>query len=125
MPRLPDDFDWPGVTILVPARNEGRVIQGTIDALFALDYPAAKLQITIVNDGSTDDTAAIVDRMAATDPRVRCLTVPAEVSGRGKAAALNLAFPTVAHDLIAIYDADNRPERASLRSLNSYAAPRV
>ncbi len=116
------DFDWPGVSIMVPARNEAVVIRRTIEALLALDYPAARLQIVIVNDGSTDDTAAIVNETAATDGRVRCVTVPAEVSGRGKAAALNLAFPMVAHELIAIYDADNRPEPASLRTLVSALA---
>ena len=114
---IPDGYDWPSVSIMVPARNESTVIRRTIDALLSLDYPSEKLQIVIVNDGSTDDTEAIVNELAALDPRVRCLTVPKDVSGRGKAAALNLAFPSVKHELIAIYDADNRPEPASLRTL--------
>lgn len=114
---LPDDFDWPSVSIMVPARNEATVIRRTVEALLSLDYPADRLQIVIVNDGSTDDTEGIVNSLAALDSRVRCLTVPKDVSGRGKAAALNLAFPSVKHELIAIYDADNRPEPASLRTL--------
>ncbi len=115
--QLTGDVDWPAVSILVPARNEATVIRRTVEALLSLDYPADRLQIVIVNDGSTDDTRAIVEAIAAGDPRVRCLTVPAELSGRGKAAALNLAFPSITHELIAIYDADNRPEPASLRTL--------
>jgi cellulose synthase/poly-beta-1,6-N-acetylglucosamine synthase-like glycosyltransferase len=115
--RVPEVFDWPGVSIMVPARNEARVIVSTLDALLELDYPADKLQIVIVNDGSTDATEELVTARAATDPRVRCLTVPKAVSGRGKAAALNLAFGQVAHELVAIYDADNRPEPPSLKKL--------
>ncbi len=114
-----DGVDWPSVSILVPARNEARVIASTIDALRALDYPRDRIDITIVDDGSTNGTDAIVADIAATDPRVRCLKVPAAEAGQGKASALNRAFALLRHDLIAIYDADNRPEPASLRRLVS------
>ncbi len=50
---------------------------------------------------------------------MRCLRVPAPDAGHGKAAALNFAFAQVRHGLIAIYDADNRPEPGSLRTLVS------
>jgi cellulose synthase/poly-beta-1,6-N-acetylglucosamine synthase-like glycosyltransferase len=115
--KSPEVFDWPAVSILVPARNEERVIVSTMEALLALDYPTDRLEVMIVNDGSTDATEALVQARTAIDPRVRCLTVPAERSGRGKAAALNLAFSLVRHDLIAIYDADNRPDPNSLKKL--------
>jgi cellulose synthase/poly-beta-1,6-N-acetylglucosamine synthase-like glycosyltransferase len=115
--RLPEVFDWPPVSIMVPARNEARVIESTMDALLSLDYPADRLEVVIVNDGSTDTTEGLVTARSVADPRVRCLTVPKEQSGRGKAAALNLAFSLVSHDLIAIYDADNRPEPPSLKKL--------
>jgi cellulose synthase/poly-beta-1,6-N-acetylglucosamine synthase-like glycosyltransferase len=108
---------WPGVSIVVPARNEARVIAQTIQALTALDYPADCLDITIVDDGSTDATPEIVAAMAANDPRIRCFRVPSGESGQGKASALNRVFPELKHDLIAIYDADNRPEPPSLRRL--------
>jgi cellulose synthase/poly-beta-1,6-N-acetylglucosamine synthase-like glycosyltransferase len=119
---LPAGFDWPPVSILVPARNEARVIERTVASLAALDYPADRVEILIVDDGSTDGTGAIVAGMARNDPRVQCLSVPAAQAGRGKAAALNLAFTAARHDLIAIYDADNRPEPASLRTLVSALA---
>jgi cellulose synthase/poly-beta-1,6-N-acetylglucosamine synthase-like glycosyltransferase len=116
---LPDDFDWPPVSILVPARNEAGVIAGTLDALGTLDYPADSLEIVVVDDGSTDGTAELVAAAAARDGRVRCLRVPAPDAGHGKAAALNFALAQVRHGLIAIYDADNRPEPGSLRTLVS------
>ena len=116
-PRLPAGADWPAVSILVPARNEARVIRGTLEKLLALDYPGDRLEIIVVDDGSTDGTGAIVSDFGTRDSRIRCLPTPPGLSGRGKAAALNSAFGLVNHDLIAIYDADNRPEPDSLRTL--------
>ena len=84
VPALPPGKEWPAVSILVPARNEARVIVSTLEHLCALDYPPEKLEIVIVDDGSTDGTGDIVDRVAAIDSRVRCLRVPPERGGRGK-----------------------------------------
>ncbi len=117
VPALPAGREWPAVSILVPARNEARVIARTVERLCALEYPPEKLEIVVVDDGSTDGTGDIVDRAAAADRRVRCLRVPCERGGRGKSAALTYAVEASRHDLIAIYDADNRPEPDSLRLL--------
>jgi cellulose synthase/poly-beta-1,6-N-acetylglucosamine synthase-like glycosyltransferase len=114
---LPPDAPWPAVSILVPARNEAKVIARTLEALCALDYPHDAMEIIVINDGSTDGTGEIVERLARRDQRIRCLNVQAALSGRGKAAALELAASEASHDLIAIYDADNRPEPGSLRIL--------
>ncbi|HVN95069.1 MAG TPA: glycosyltransferase [Syntrophorhabdaceae bacterium] len=117
VPSLPRGSDWPMVSILVPARNEARVIDGTLEHLLALDYPADRMEIIIIDDGSNDGTGDIVETIAARDARVRCLKVPPHLGGRGKSAALKLGVDAAQHDLIAIYDADNRPEAGSLRAL--------
>ncbi len=52
--------EWPGVSILVPARNEEKVIDGLLDHLQRLDYPRDRLEIIVINDGSTDRTASLV-----------------------------------------------------------------
>ena len=116
---IADPIVWPGVSILVPARNEARVIVRTLEALLALDYPPDRLEIAIVDDGSTDATGLLVAEMAGREPRVRCLSVPLGEAGQGKAAALNYGLKQVRHELVAIYDADNRPEPRSLRTLVS------
>src|ERR1700722_1657599 len=51
------DSELPLISVLVPCHNEGRVIAHTILALQRLDYPAAKIEFLLVNDGSTDNTA--------------------------------------------------------------------
>src|SRR5436190_1405832 len=59
----------PPVTIVVAARNEARGIEAAVTSLLRLDYPA--LEIVIVNDRSTDETGAILDRFAGQDSRLR------------------------------------------------------
>ena len=110
------DTELPCISVLVPCHNEGRVIAHTIHALQELDYPREKAEFLLINDGSTDDTAAVIRSFSA-DPRVRLLEVPAALSARGKSGALNYALSQARHPLIAIYDADNLPERGALRPL--------
>lgn len=114
-PLVPDS-GLPGVSIVVPCHNEERVIAHTIRALQALEYPPEKLEILIVNDGSTDSTAELV-RGFTSDPRVRLVEVPAAVAARGKSGALNFALRQATHPVLAIYDADNMPEPGALRPL--------
>ena len=109
--------DLPSVSILVPARNEELVIERTLDALRALRYPGGPLEIVVVDDGSTDGTAAIVERVARADPRIVLLRLPRQEQGRGKSHALNVALQRVSSELVAVYDADNRPEPGSLEIL--------
>ena len=59
------DADLPSVSILVPCHNEEKVIAHTIRALVALEYPQDKVEILIINDGSTDKTAEVVLGFAA------------------------------------------------------------
>jgi cellulose synthase/poly-beta-1,6-N-acetylglucosamine synthase-like glycosyltransferase len=115
IPSVPDS-ELPAVSVLVPCHNEELVISGTLQALFALEYPAALIQILIIDDGSTDRTAEIIQQFAP-DPRLTLLRVPSEIAARGKAGALNYGLTAAKHPIIAIYDADNRPEPGALRPL--------
>jgi cellulose synthase/poly-beta-1,6-N-acetylglucosamine synthase-like glycosyltransferase len=107
----------PPVSILIPARNEEVVIERTLEAIRGLRYPGGPLEITVIDDGSTDTTADIVRQVAERDPRVRLLGLPVKEQGRGKSHALNVALKSVKHDIVAVYDADNRPEPESLEIL--------
>jgi len=109
--------ELPAVSILLPCHNEELVIERTLEAMLALRYPADRLEILVINDASTDGTGACAERVAAREPRVRLLNIPAETGGRGKAAALNRGIQEARYSLLAIYDADNIPEPDSLRHL--------
>ncbi len=110
------DADCPGVSILIPCRNEERVIAYTIRALLALDYPKSQIEIVIINDGSTDRTAEVASEFNSI-ARVQVVNVPPEKAARGKSSALNYGIKFASHSIIAIYDADNVPEPGALRPL--------
>ena len=107
----------PFVSIIIPARNEARVIKETVHCMLSLNYPPDKLELLIANDGSTDDTRQILESI--NDKRLSVLNIPQEESGRGKSAVLNRALKLIKGEVIAIYDADNRPEKDALKLLVS------
>ena len=98
-PRLANlqDCEFPGLTVVIPCHNEAEVISDTIRSLQAVDYP--DLRIIVVDDGSSDGTAAIA---AACRPPVRVVCQRAA----GKAAALNAGLAAVETPLTSLVDAD-------------------
>ena len=59
------------VSVIVPAHNAARFLEETLRSALAQTYP--QLEVLVVDDASTDDTAAIAARIEASDPRVRVL----------------------------------------------------
>lgn len=110
-------IEWPMVSILIPAHNEEKVIEKTVRAMLALDYPPDRLEIMVINDGSKDRTADILDALAAEDIRLRPYHVPKGEGGKGKSRALNLGRRQARGEVIAVYDADNQPEPGALKYL--------
>jgi cellulose synthase/poly-beta-1,6-N-acetylglucosamine synthase-like glycosyltransferase len=92
----------PSVTVLVPAHDEEAVIAHRVENLLALRYPASRLDVLVVSDASSDRTDAIVEELAAREPRVRLLRVPRG----GKLAALNVAVPKASGEILAFSDAN-------------------
>ncbi|WP_135820377.1 glycosyltransferase [Halostella litorea] len=106
-PAIPDDADLPTVSVVVPAYNEEPVLQGTIDACKAIDYPAEKLEVILCYEaGSSDRTAEIAEAAAADDPRFRA--VERDEPGGGKAKAANYALQYATGEVIASIDADHQ-----------------
>lgn len=105
--RLADDACVP-VTVLVSARNEERDLPRCIAALLALDYPAGKLQVVLVDDFSTDATGGIIDATAATHAHVVALhsaTLPPN-GLEAKARGIAHGFTRATGDWVLITDAD-------------------
>jgi biofilm PGA synthesis N-glycosyltransferase PgaC len=67
--RPPPLANPPPISIIVPCHNESDTAAETFGALAAIDYP--DFEIIAVNDGSRDDTGAILERLAAENPRLR------------------------------------------------------
>ena len=110
-------FDYPTVSILIPAHNEEIVIAATIESMLALEYPRDRYEVIVINDGSTDRTKEIIENYAGSDARVKLYDVPKGQGGKGKSRALNLGVKIARSEVIAIYDADNTPQPDALRYL--------
>ncbi len=94
---------YPTVDILVPCFNEQETVGKTIESLLAMEYPQDKLTVTVVDDGSTDNTAAIAQTYAAKYPNVRFYTK----ENGGKYTALNFGIENATADIVGCLDADS------------------
>src|SRR6185436_20154578 len=102
--------------------NEAGVIEAKVRNALALDYPEDRLEIVVASDGSRDDTAEIVRRLAD-GRRVRLFDYPAN---RGKLHALNDTVPHLRGEVVAFSDASSMLAPDALRRLvRSFADPKV
>ena len=112
---------YPKVSIMVPAHNEGIVIVKTLEALLGLNYPKEQYEIIIINDNSSDNSAELLAAIQKNHPdrRLQIINTDHIVGGKGKSNALNIGFEACDGDYIVIYDADNTPEKDALLYLVS------
>lgn len=111
--------EYPFVSIMVPAHNEGIVIEKTVRSLLSLDYPAERYEVIIINDNSSDNSAQILKSIQDENPAVtlKVINTDAVTGGKGKSNALNIGFNISKGEYLAIYDADNTPEKKALKYL--------
>lgn len=118
----------PFVSVLIPARNEERVIATTIAQAAAQDYMGPDerplFEILAIDDASTDGTGGILASLATRYDHLRILTRTA-MDGGGKAAALNAALPLCRGEVIVVFDADILIARDFLRTLIAALDPSV
>jgi chlorobactene glucosyltransferase len=97
------------VSVIVPARNESGTIETVVRSVLASTY--RPFELLVVNDRSTDDTAAIVTRLAAGDPRVRLIEgQPLPEGWYGKPWACVQGYRAARGELLLFTDADTRHE---------------
>jgi peptidoglycan-N-acetylglucosamine deacetylase len=110
----------PEVTVMIPAYNEETVIVDTVRSALASIYP--KLEILVIDDGSTDRTAELVRANFGRDSRVRLLLQP----NRGKPAALNHALAEATGEIVVSIDADTIVDPEAIpRLVRHFADPKV
>jgi cellulose synthase/poly-beta-1,6-N-acetylglucosamine synthase-like glycosyltransferase len=95
--------ELPEVAITIPAHNSSRTIGKALDACLAQDYPREKLRITVVDDGSTDNTKEIVESYDGVNYIFQ--------KNAGPARARNAGWKSVTSEIVAFLDADCVPER--------------
>lgn len=105
----------PSVLLLVPFYNEEKNLPALLAKVASLDYEPAKLTAVLVNDGSTDKSLRLARAWLAGQPNWSLLSLSSNV---GKAAALNAALNQYpAGEIVAVYDADERPLPNALQQL--------
>jgi hyaluronan synthase len=62
------DGPWPSLTVIIPAYNEGAMVEKAIESVAASDYPADLLEIICIDDGSQDDTWTHIHRPKVATP---------------------------------------------------------
>jgi cellulose synthase/poly-beta-1,6-N-acetylglucosamine synthase-like glycosyltransferase len=109
----------PKVSLVIPTWNEEKTILGKLENTLALNYPRNKLEIIVIDSGSTDLTKKIVKKFK----RVKLIE---EKERNGKAIALNKAFKFCNGDIIVITDADSRLKKdILLKSMPYFSDPKV
>lgn len=104
------DEELPEVTVLIAAYNEARFIEDKIKNTFSLDYPADKLRMIVVSDGSDDGTPEIVSRY----DRVTLMHLPER---KGKIHAVNRVMKAVETPIVVFSDANTILNPMALKNL--------
>ncbi|MDX2556767.1 glycosyltransferase [Streptomyces stelliscabiei] len=107
------------VSVLVPAYNEAKCIEKTVRSLVASDHP---IEVLVIDDGSSDGTARIVEELSQDLSGVRVV----RQLNAGKPAALNRGIANARHEIIVMMDGDTVFEPSTVRELvQPFADPRV
>jgi len=110
--KTPEKTDWePFISIVLPAYNESAYLKESIDTILAVDYPHNKLEIIIVDDGSTDNTFEIAKQYESN------IVHAYRKKNGGKGSALNFGIKKAKGDLIATMDADSYLTKDTIHEL--------
>jgi hyaluronan synthase len=114
----------PSLTVIVPAYNEGAMVESAIASIAQASYPMGRLQIVAVDDGSKDDTWHYIQRATLRFPR---LVTPVRLpENRGKRAALAEGIRRASGELVVTVDSDSVIARGALLAVTGpFRDPRV
>lgn len=112
-PATPEDA--PPLTVIIPAYNEGAMVAKSVASVVAARYPRERLEILVVDDGSTDDTWAHIERVAALYPEI--VTKIRFRENRGKRAALAEGIRRGTGEIVVTIDSDSVIDEGTLLSM--------
>lgn len=114
----------PSLTIVIPAYNEGAMVMHSIESAVNAFYPRERLEIFVVDDGSTDDTWSYIRRVAARYPgRITTVRLP---RNQGKRAALEVGFRRAHGEILVTMDSDSVIDPDALLAIaGPFRDPRV
>lgn len=101
--KVPSVEFHPFYSVLIPAKNEGKVIGRLLDRLSRQDYPKDLYEVIVVEDGSKDNTLRIAKEYESKNSNYKVLHFD---ESTGKPASLNKALPYAKGNVIVVFDAD-------------------
>lgn len=107
---------WPTIDIVIPAYNEGKVIYDTVSSVFAADYPKDKINIVLVNDGSSDNTLKYINA-AIKDYGSDIITKVNFKKNRGKKEAMGVGIRRTKGEYIVFIDSDSVIVKGCLKEI--------
>lgn len=110
--KIPKAKRFPSVSIVLPAYNEEKNLEHSIRSVLNSDYPKKKLEIIVVNDGSTDNTRKIAEKFVR-----KGLLRLINQKNMGKGVALNSALTIAKGELFGVLDADTTIDKNTIRDL--------
>jgi len=110
-----DPDEAPFLTVIIPAYNEGAMVGKSVVSVMSAEYPRDRLEVIVIDDGSTDDTWEHIERVAARYPEAATpIRFP---KNRGKRAALAEGFRRARGEIVVTIDSDSVIEKGTLFSI--------
>ncbi len=110
--RPPKDIGFePSVSIVIPVKDDGEMIGQTISRCFESDYPKNKIEMIVINDGSTDNT---LEEIRQAQKRFANLKVINFEQNRGKRHAMAAAFSVASNEILVCIDSDSLVDKDSV-----------
>ena len=100
----------PTVSILIPARDEEEVLPSMLHRITELTYPKDKIEVFVIDDGSSDNTGKIAEEFAAFYNYIKVLHKRPNIKSRNKSSALNEGLKHVKNQILICFDADYYPQ---------------
>lgn len=116
--RAPENAVWPKVSVVIPAFNEGPMVERSIRSVARCDYPKELLEIIVVDDGSRDDTFFHIQRLRREHPEL--VKLVRFKGNKGKREALCAGFRAATGEVMITIDSDSEIEA---RTVHEMVAP--
>lgn len=111
----PENAVWPRVSVVIPAFNEGPMVERSIRSVARCDYPPELLEIIVVDDGSRDDTFFHMQRLRREHPEL--IKLVRFTGNKGKREALVAGFRAATGSILVTIDSDSEIEARTIHEM--------
>lgn len=111
----PEGAQWPKVSVVIPAFNEGPMVERSIRSVARCDYPKELLEIIVVDDGSRDDTFFHIQRLRREHPDL--VKLVRFKGNKGKREALCAGFRAATGEVLVTIDSDSEIEARTVHEM--------